>query len=234
MKRTFFLFSLVIAITVYSLSQVQEGVYTDSKHYFAVDKMPEPVGGNAAIAANIVYPESARRDSMEGIVFVEAFLNEEGTVERTTVVRGIRNDLDVAAQNAVRATKFTPGMSSGKPVKVRIAIPIRFKLSANPLPPLGRGTVLIVQGPQGLEKTISYPEIAIRAGIQGEVIAQMTLDERKQMTGVKITQGVGAGLDQAVLRALATYDFPRDYQYGSLKGGQTITVVVRFFLTKEK
>jgi protein TonB len=102
----------------------------DEEVYFvAVEDLPEPVGGIAAIQSAVVYPEIAKRAGVEGTVYVEAFVDESGNVTRTSVVKGIGAGCDEAAQAAVSKTKFKPGKQRGKPVKVRMSIPIRFRLS---------------------------------------------------------------------------------------------------------
>ncbi len=101
----------------------------DEEIYFvAVEDLPEPVGGIAAIQAAVVYPEIAKRAGVEGTVYVEAFVDESGIVTRTSVVKGIGAGCDEAAQSAVMKTRFKPGKQRGKPVKVRMSIPIRFRL----------------------------------------------------------------------------------------------------------
>jgi periplasmic protein TonB len=102
----------------------------DEEVYFvAVEDLPEPVGGIAAIQSAVVYPEIAKRAGVEGTVYVEAYVNEQGEVTRTVVVKGIGAGCDEAAQAAVAKTKFKPGKQRGKPVKVRMSIPIRFRLN---------------------------------------------------------------------------------------------------------
>lgn len=101
----------------------------DEEVYFvAVEDLPEPVGGMAAIQRAVVYPEIAKRAGVEGTVYVEAFVDESGSVTRTNIVKGIGAGCDEAAQAAVSKVKFKPGKQRGKPVKVRMSIPIRFKL----------------------------------------------------------------------------------------------------------
>ncbi|MEX0601889.1 MAG: energy transducer TonB, partial [Bacteroidota bacterium] len=97
-------------------------------YFVAVEDLPEPVGGLAAIQRAVVYPEIAKRAGVEGTVYVEAFVDENGTVTRTSVVRGIGAGCDEAAMTAVQKTKFKPGKQRGKAVKVRMSIPIRFRL----------------------------------------------------------------------------------------------------------
>jgi protein TonB len=101
----------------------------DLETYFvAVEELPEPIGGIAAIQARAIYPEIAKRAGVEGTVFVEAFVDENGVVTKTSVVKGIGAGCDEAAMNAVQGTKFKPGKQRGKAVKVRMSIPIRFRL----------------------------------------------------------------------------------------------------------
>ena len=54
-----------------------------------VEDLPEPIGGIAAIQANVVYPEKAKRAGIEGTVYLEAFLDETGQVTKIVVLRGI-------------------------------------------------------------------------------------------------------------------------------------------------
>ncbi len=101
----------------------------DEEVYFvAVEDLPEPVGGIAAIQRAVVYPEIAKRAGVEGTVYIEAFVDETGNVTRTSVVKGIGAGCDEAAQAAVLKVKFKPGKQRGKAVKVRMSIPIRFRL----------------------------------------------------------------------------------------------------------
>jgi protein TonB len=100
----------------------------EETYFVAVEELPEPIGGIAAIQAAVVYPEIAKRAGVEGTVFVEAFVDENGNVTRTQVVKGIGAGCDEAAMAAVQKTKFKPGKQRGKPVRVRMSIPIRFRL----------------------------------------------------------------------------------------------------------
>jgi len=101
----------------------------EASYFVAVEDLPEPVGGISAIQRAVVYPEIAKRAGVEGTVYVEAFVNEEGKVTRTKIVKGIGAGCDEAAQDAVLKTTFKPGKQRGKAVKVRMSIPIRFRLT---------------------------------------------------------------------------------------------------------
>ncbi len=100
----------------------------EPQYFVAVEEMPEPIGGIAAIQSKIVYPEIAKRAGIEGKVYVKAYVDEKGNVTKAEVVKGLGAGLDEAAVQAVKETKFKPGKQRGKPVKVQVMIPIVFKL----------------------------------------------------------------------------------------------------------
>jgi protein TonB len=100
----------------------------DEKWYEAVATPPEPADGYAALQALVVYPEMARKIGIEGTVVILAYVEKNGTVSRTEVVKGIGFGCDEAAAKAVEKTKFIPGLQGEKPVRVKIALQVRFKL----------------------------------------------------------------------------------------------------------
>jgi len=97
--------------------------------FVAVEEMPEPIGGIAGIQKNIIYPEIAKRAGVQGRVYVKAFVDENGTVKKAEVLKGIGAGCDEAAIAAVMKTRFKPGKQRGKPVRVQVSIPILFKLN---------------------------------------------------------------------------------------------------------
>jgi len=99
-------------------------------YFVAVEEMPFPIGGVQAILSLVVYPEIARRAGIEGKVYVLAYVNEEGTVTKTEILKGIGGGCDEAAEYAVKHTKFSPGKQRGKPVKVKVMVPVVFRLDA--------------------------------------------------------------------------------------------------------
>jgi protein TonB len=102
-------------------------------YFVAVEEMPYPIGGIEAIHDLIKYPEIAKRAGIEGKVYVLAYVDENGLVTKTEVLKGIGAGCDEAAEYAVRHTKFSPGKQRGKPVKVKVMVPIIFKLEAGPV-----------------------------------------------------------------------------------------------------
>lgn len=93
-----------------------------------LDKMPEIEGGIQELVKNINYSESAKKEGIEGKVFVKAIINEDGNVESTEIIKSENKDLNEAAISAIKLTKFIPGEKDGKFVKAEVTIPISFKL----------------------------------------------------------------------------------------------------------
>lgn len=91
-----------------------------------VEQMPEIVGGTAAIQPE--YPEIERMAGIEGRVFVQFVVNEDGRISDVVVIRGVSAGLDAAAVAALRNLEFIPGRQRGRAVKVKMAIPITFRL----------------------------------------------------------------------------------------------------------
>jgi periplasmic protein TonB len=100
----------------------------EPQYFVAVEDMPEPIGGIAAIQSKIVYPEIAKRAGVEGKVYVKAFVDTKGNVTKVVVQKGIGAGCDEAAMKAVKETKFKPGKQRGKPVNVQVSIPVVFRL----------------------------------------------------------------------------------------------------------
>lgn len=96
--------------------------------FMVVEEMPEPKGGMAALQQKIEYPEFARKAGIEGRVFVQFTVDENGQVTNPVVQRGVHKLLDQEAVRVVQETEFVPGRQRGNPVKVRMSLPITFKL----------------------------------------------------------------------------------------------------------
>ena len=102
--------------------------------YIRVEKMPEPVGGYAAfykyVKKNLKYPKVAKRTSIEGKVFVQFVVDEEGNITAVEVIKGIGGGCDEEASRVLsEAPKWSPGKQRGKPVKVRMVLPMVFNLN---------------------------------------------------------------------------------------------------------
>ena len=96
--------------------------------FVVVEDKPELIGGLAGLQSQIEYPKLAQKAGIEGRVFIQFVVNENGDVINPTVIRGRHELLDSEALRVIRQAKFEPGRQRGKPVKVQLALPITFKL----------------------------------------------------------------------------------------------------------
>jgi protein TonB len=96
--------------------------------YLVVEEDPELIGGLEGLQRSIRYPEIARKAGIEGRVFVQFVVDEQGNVIDPVVTRGIGGGCNEAALEAVRKAKFKPGKQRGRPVKVTYSIPVTFRL----------------------------------------------------------------------------------------------------------
>ncbi|MDZ7820534.1 MAG: energy transducer TonB [Candidatus Marinimicrobia bacterium] len=98
--------------------------------FIAYDERPVPIGGQAAISRNVVYPEIAKEAGIEGKVVVQAFINKKGVVEHTLILKGMPGTgLDEAAMDAIKRTRFKPAKQRDRDVGVWISIPVTFTLN---------------------------------------------------------------------------------------------------------
>lgn len=103
-------------------------MYEDEPFIEWASFMPEPIGGLKAIEEKVKYTEIAKRTGLQGKVIIEAWVDEHGNVKDAIIVRDIGGGLGEAAIKAILETKFIPGKQGNTPVKVKMKIPVVFKL----------------------------------------------------------------------------------------------------------
>ncbi|HSP87332.1 MAG TPA: energy transducer TonB [Ignavibacteriaceae bacterium] len=92
-------------------------------------------------------------------------------------------------------------------VKEEIKTEIIFQTYSDILPePIG--------GIKGIQEKINYPVIAIKAGVEGRVIVRAFVDESGTVAKAEIIKGIGAGCDEAALKAVVMTKFNPGKQRG--------------------
>jgi TonB family protein len=94
---------------------------------------PYRVGGNVTRPERISgedpqYTALARKGRVQGVVIVEAVIDEEGKVTDAKVLKGLPMGLDESALEAVKTWKFEPATLDGKPVPVYYTLTVNFAL----------------------------------------------------------------------------------------------------------
>jgi protein TonB len=98
-----------------------------------VEEMPSFPGGEAErnkfLAENIVYPQQATENGIQGTVYVSFVVDSKGNVTDVKVLRGIGGGCDEEALRVVKMMpQWHPGKQNGKLVRVLFNMPIYFKL----------------------------------------------------------------------------------------------------------
>jgi len=98
-----------------------------------VEDQPTPPGGMQAfykyVSKSMKYPKQARRMGVEGRVFVQFVVDKNGQLTEVKAIKGIGAGCDEEAVRVLKqAAKWKPGKQRGRPVKVRMILPITFKL----------------------------------------------------------------------------------------------------------
>ena len=93
---------------------------------------PLRLGGDIHVPTKLkdvpaAYPPGAREAGVQGVVILEAVIDESGNVSTARVLRSIPL-LDQAAIDAVRQWQFTPTLLNGAPVPVVMTVTINFTL----------------------------------------------------------------------------------------------------------
>lgn len=77
---------------------------------------------------NPIYPATAQRGGVQGVVVLESTIGAGGCVGRLHVVRGVDPRLDLAALLAVMRWRFSPTLLDGRPVPVIMTVTVQFTL----------------------------------------------------------------------------------------------------------
>ena len=117
-----------IILSVFFLLAFGVGIAADEKDLSKdtvqqFDEAPKPIDG-----LFVEYPESAKRDEIEGTVLLSVRIESDGSVSSVTVAKGVREDLDQAAVQAVKQSQWIPAKKDNVSIAVKVTIPIQFKL----------------------------------------------------------------------------------------------------------
>jgi TonB family protein len=185
--RTLAVLLLVLAVPVPALLAQEEPVTAGS------DGVPVP---KKTKFVQPVYPPEALAQGVRGIVILDLVVSAQGKVESTTVVRSVPG-LDEAAIAAARQWEYEPTKVDGKPVRVRLTVPITFSLA---LPKLARQ-----DGIPELRQGVN-PAWPAGSGSGGLATAELTLEPDGRVSVARILEG-GPPWSEALLAALRTWRF---------------------------
>lgn len=127
--------SLGVEIKEYIPGNQEEEVVEEEEIPFAiVEEKPKFRGGDQNdftkwVFSQIVYPEIAKENGVQGRVMLTFTVNTDGSVSDVKVLRSVDSSLDKEAVRVVsNSPKWTPGKQRDKPVKVKFTFPVIFQL----------------------------------------------------------------------------------------------------------
>ena len=106
---------------------------TDDYIFVIVQEMPNFPGGERAlmkwITENVAYPAAAADNGIEGRVHCQFIINADGSVSDVNVARSLDPLLDKEAIRVLKSMpKWNPGIQQGKAVRVKLSVPVLFRL----------------------------------------------------------------------------------------------------------
>ena len=124
----------MILIAVLALNTSAQENIKNENVYFNVDEMPEFPGGEKALInflkEKISYPEEAKKQGIQGKVFVSFVVDENGKITSARIERSAGDILDKEALRVINLLpEWKPGKNAGVNVNTGITIPINFELA---------------------------------------------------------------------------------------------------------
>ncbi len=124
---------LLSCLSSYSQEQLNNDDSTEIVPYQLVDEPAFYPGGLDSLykSLKVIYPQTAIRDSIQGRVFVQFVVEEDGSLTDFKVIKGLCTECDMAALDGVRKLamrKWVPGKVDGIPVRQLCIIPINFNI----------------------------------------------------------------------------------------------------------
>jgi TonB family protein len=234
MKKTillsFFLF-VIHAINAQETT-IENKVDTDSIYSF-VDVMPSYPGGNkdmfSFIAKDIKYPIEALENNIQGKVFVNFYVDIDGSIREPKLLKDIGFGCGVEAIRVIKnMPKWQPGIKNDVLVKVYYTLPVTFKIVdtlgnqipinnyienqtiQNKINSIKKPIEIMPSFPGGgaelmkfLAKNTTYPVEARNKGLEGKVVVKFYIDIDGSIKDIKIVKDpVGYGCAEEAIRVI--------------------------------
>ncbi len=181
---------------------------------------------------NLTYPKLARENGIEGSVFIQFIVDEDGLVHDPKIVRDIGGGCGEAALEMIQSmndyeTLWQPGRQKGMKVKVLLTIPVVFNLTNKPnenhiaLPtkkevnkifkkvermPFWKDCDSKACSDKELIRyvytNLRYPVKAMKNKIKGRVYVQFVVEPDGYVSEAKVIRDLGSGCGEAALRVV--------------------------------
>ncbi|WP_293300494.1 energy transducer TonB [Pedobacter sp. UBA4863] len=130
------LLTILVTLLSFSVSKAQQTTDENKIYSFVSMKNPPKFPGGMPqlykfLTENIKYPEQAKKENIQGTVFVSFTIEEDGSVNNVKTVRGLGFGTNEEAERVLKLSpKWEPGVLDNKAVRVSYNIPIKFSLNS--------------------------------------------------------------------------------------------------------
>lgn len=254
MKR-FKVFIMLVFAAILTVPAIAQDKLNDEDIFYVVEDMPEFPGGNDAlrsyIANNIKYPAEAKKNNIEGKVFVSFVVAKDGSVRSALIERGVAPSIDKEALSVINSMpNWKPGKQRGQAVNVKYTVPINFKLDGenSDVENTEDEEVMIFRAVEdmpefpGGEKAlwnyfaenVQYPKSAQENKVQGKVFVSFVIAKDGSVQNAKVVRSVNPAIDKEALRVINS--MPK-WTPGAQRGTKVnvqFTMPINFELGEEK
>jgi TonB family protein len=166
-------------------------------------------------AVPAVYPDLPIGEGSNACCMIVATIGTDGLVVNARAIRFPDSPFAQAALDAVRQSKYEPGLLNNRPVAVRVHVPVRFRVDRSPAVP--KIALMRTTNPEGQAADYpprathsvnpSYTEEARRKKINGIVILSVLVTEEGLPSDIRVVRSLGYGLDEKAIEAVSQYRF---------------------------
>ena len=130
--RTRFILMLMILFSLTIGASIAQDTENENR-FIIIDEPAQPAGGYSdfygRVSRELIYPDEARRQGIEGKVYIQFVVNVEGELTEFEINQDIGAGCGEAAIEAIKkAGKWSIPRHQGKPREMRILLPITFML----------------------------------------------------------------------------------------------------------
>ena len=82
------------------------------------------------------YPKEAVDNAIEGTVAIQFVIDKDGSVTNIKILKNPGGGLGEEAERVIRKMpKWSPGYQRNQAVRVKMIVPLKFKMNNDPIPP---------------------------------------------------------------------------------------------------
>jgi TonB family protein len=183
-----------------------------------------------------VYPKEALEKEIQGVVILEAVIDNNGKVKETRTVSSADPLLVKAANEAVKQWEYEPFVIDGVAKQVLFTVTITFALNPEDKAKPAGDTLTKLEGSERPRKVKDvkpvYPDEAVKKRIEGVVMLEAVADELGKVRQLRVLSSPSLLLNDAALLAVKQWEYEPYVVDGKAKP-VIFTVTVTFTLHKD-